>query len=70
MAAFLKFAPGHGAMTAAETITRLNHEAAATLRHQAQRRPTLVCRWQRMANGRLCCYWEIGVPTDIPIPPH
>jgi hypothetical protein len=59
MAAFLKIRPGHGALTAAETI----------LRRQACGRPTLVCHWQQDAHGRLSCHWDIERP-DRPVPPH
>ncbi len=69
MAALLKIAPVHGASAAAETIGRLNRALEASLCRQAQARPTLACRWQQDAHGRLSCYWEIDLP-DIPVPPH
>ncbi|MBV9251307.1 MAG: hypothetical protein JO227_18900 [Acetobacteraceae bacterium] len=69
MAAFLKFTPGQGAFTTADLISRLCDAEMASLSIQARARPTLVCRWQQEADGRLFCHWEADVP-DIPIPPH
>jgi hypothetical protein len=69
MAAFLKIRPAHGAMTAAVMIARLDRADAAIPRRQAQPRPTLVCRWQQDADGRLSCRWDIE-PPDVPVPPH
>jgi hypothetical protein len=69
MVAFLKIRPWHGALTAAETIARLNDTVAVTLRRQAQRRLRLVCHWQQDANGRLSCRWDIE-PPNVPVPPH
>jgi hypothetical protein len=68
MAALLKNRPAHGAMAAAQIIARLNHVVAASLIHQANGRPTLVCHWTQDADGRLSCHWDIE-PPDIPIPP-
>jgi hypothetical protein len=68
MAALLKFRPSHGAVTAAETITRLNDAVEATLRRQAIGRPKLVCHWTQDPDGRLSCHWEIE-PPDIPVLP-
>ena len=70
MAALLKFAPAHGALTAAETVARLNSSVLETsLSQQTGRRPALICRWLHDAEGRLCRRWEIEVPTDISASP-
>lgn len=77
MAALLKFAPIHGALTTAEAIVRLEAGVRAAQRQQPARRPTLVCRWIQDAGGRLSCRWECSwehsressVLADIPIPP-
>jgi len=68
MAAFLKFAPAHGVLTATETIAQLNRGVSAVLRQHAHGRPKLVCNWQHDADGRLTCHWEFE-PPDIPVPP-
>jgi hypothetical protein len=77
MAALLKFAPIHGALTTAETIARLEAGVRVALHRQPARHPTLVCRWIQDASGRLSCHWECSwehprepsVLADIPIPP-
>jgi hypothetical protein len=79
MAALLKFAPMHGALTAG-TIWRMNRGIEGALRREAQMRPTrvlrrahegptLVCHWQQSADGHLSCHWDIEVP-GTPIPPY
>jgi hypothetical protein len=69
MAALLKFGPPRGVPSAAGSVARLNRIVDATLRRQARARPLLMQQWTVDADGCLSCYWEIGIPPEIPIPP-
>ena len=72
MAAVLKLAPFHGALTTGTTWPT-NGSIEGALRREAQARParlldracgrpTLACRGRQGADGRLTCHWDIEVP--------
>jgi hypothetical protein len=66
MAALLHFPLARGAVGAANTITTLKRDVAASLDRLQAARPVLVCHWLQDADGRLSCYWEIELPAHPP----